>query len=186
MAERLSYLPSRVTAGESIWISASNTTQSTDSDIDLSSDYLPADYNLKYQFAASTPMEVTGAANTGGTGWTLEITAAQTLLWSAGFLSYAGRVIHKSTGRVWTIDEGIIEVVSSPMTVSTYAAALTAIDSALAESAGSAFGSVNVPGGISFTYKSTDELLSLRAHFAALVSKTTAGKIRRTIRTEFT
>ncbi len=186
MASRLSYIPTRVTAGETIWISAANTTQSTDSDIDLSPDYLPADYDLKYQFAASTPLEVTGAANVGGTGWTLEITAAQTLLWSAGFLAYAGRVIDKTNGRVWTVDEGVIEVVASPMTVSTYAAALAAIDAALAESAGSAYGTVSVPGGISFSYKSADELLALRSHFAALVSKTTAGKLRRTIRTEFT
>jgi hypothetical protein len=184
MAEHLGYIPAQVTAGETIWIAAANTTRPTDTDIILS-DYTPnGGCTLSYLFAAATPITVAAVANGAGTGWTLEVTAARTLAWRAGSLAFAGQVTN-SSGRVWLVDEGFIVVRASPAAVSTYAAALAAVEAAIVEYASNPYGSFTIPGGITVQYRSIDELINLREFYRAEVSRDSASRARRIIRTEF-
>jgi hypothetical protein len=181
----LGYIPASITAGESIWISAANTTQDTNADIVLT-DYAPSGgYTLAYVFAATTPLTVSGVANGGNTGWTLDVAAAQTAAWSAGQLSFVGRVTHTSTARVFVVDSGIIAVTANPANASTYQAALSAVDAAIAEYASNPYGSFSLPGGITVTYRSLEDLLGLRDFYAAEVARTSANRQRRIIRSEF-
>lgn len=184
--ENLGYIPAQVTAGETIWISASNTTRDTDEDITLT-DYTPAGgYTLAYLFAAPTPITVSASANGTDTGWTLEVTAAQTLAWRAGAMAFAGQVTHTATGRVWLVDEGVIVVRASPVVASSYAAALTAIEAAIAEYAANPYGSFTIPGGMTVSFRSLDDLLNLRAFYKSEVARDSAKRQRRIIRAELT
>jgi hypothetical protein len=184
MAEHLGYIPAQVTAGETIWIAAANTTRATDADIILS-DYTPAGgCSLSYLFAAATPITVAAVANGAETGWTLTVTAAQTLAWRAGSTAFAGQVTD-AAGHVWLVDEGVIVVRASPAAVSTYAAALTAVESAIAEYAANPYGSFTIPGGMTVQYRSIEELINLREFYRAEVSRDSANRARRIIRTEF-
>ena len=182
--ENLGYIPAQVTAGESIWISASNTTWETDEDITLT-DYTPAGGStLAYPFAAPTPITVSASANGANTGWMLEVTAAQTLAWRAGQMAFAGKVT--LSGRVWLVDEGVIVVRASPVVASSYAAALTAIEAAIAEYAANPYGSFTIPGGMTVSFRSLDDLLNLRAFYKAEVARDSAKRQRRIIRAELT
>jgi hypothetical protein len=182
--ENLGHLPAWITAGETIWISAANTTQGTDDDIVLD-DYLPADYNLSYEFAAPTPITVAAVTNGAGTGWTLEVSAAQTLAWGNGSIPFLGKVTHKTSARVFAVDSGSIMVKASPLAVSQYAAALAAVDLAIAEYASNPYGSFALPGNMTVSYRSLDDLLSLRAFYRSEVARTSSQRMRRIIHTEF-
>lgn len=185
MADNLGYMPETVTAGETIWISASNTTGATNSDIVLSS-YTPAGgYTLAYLFASASPITVSCVASGGNTGWTLEVTAAQTLAWKPGQISFSGQVTHTDTGRVWVVDQGLVRVLPSPVQASQYAAALASVDTAIEQYAANPYGSFTIPGGLSVSYRSIDDLLNLRGHYKQLIADTGATRQRRIIRTEF-
>ena len=183
----LGYMPDRIVAGETIWIAAANTTQATNADIILD-DYLPASYSLSYQFAASTPITVAAVTN-GSTGWTLEVTAAQTLVWKAGRIRFAGYVTALSGGRVFAVDAGAIEVTASPLATSEWTAVVTACDAAmLAQAAtGQVSGSFTVDGiSKSFTYRTQQELTTLRAYAQNMADLETGNRPKRIIRTRFT
>lgn len=184
--ENLGYIPEQVTSGESIWISASNTTRETNADIVLT-DYTPAGgYTLAYLFASTpTPITVAAVANGGNTGWTLEVTAAQTLAWKPGQIAFTGQVTHTSSGRVWGVDQGLIRVLASPVVASQYAAALTAVEAAIAEYASNPYGSFTIPGGMTVSFRSLEDLLNLRGYYKALVAETSATRQRRILRSEF-
>lgn len=184
----LGYLPDRIVAGETIWIAAANTTQATNADIILT-DYLPASYTLAYQFAAATPISVSAVANGGGTGWTLEVTATQTLAWKPGEIRFAGYVTAKTGGRVFAVDAGAIAVTASPLATSAWTAVVTACDAAiLAQMAtGKTSGSFSVDGlSQSFTYRSADELMTLRAYAKNMADLETGNRPKRIIRARFT
>lgn len=182
MAGNLGFVPSRVVAGESIWISAANSAQGAQ-DIILD-DYSPASgATLAYQFAAPTPITVTASANGANTGWTLDVTGAQTLLWRAGALRFAALVT--SGGRTFAVDEGTIFVTASPLAVSQYAAALTAIEAAILTFAGGGQRSFQL-GDMSVTYGSLQELLDLRAFYKGEIARETSSRPKRIIRTRFT
>lgn len=183
----LGYMPERIVAGETIWISSSNTTQSTNGDIILT-DYLPASYSLAYQFAAATPISVSAVTN-GGTGWTLEVTSAQTLVWKAGVIRFAGYVTALTGGRVFAVDAGTIAVTASPLATSSWTAIVAACDAAiLAQMAtGEQSGSFSVDGmSKSFTYRSADELRTLRAYAQSMAESETGARAKRIIRARFT
>ena len=182
------FLPDRIVAGETIWIAAANTTQATNADIILTN-YLPASYNLAYQFAAATPISVSATANGAGTGWTLEVTAAQTLVWKPGAIRFAGYVTAKTGGRVFAVDAGTIAVTASPLATSQWTAVVTACDAAiLAQMAtGQTSGAFTVDGlSQSFTYRNADELIILRAYAKTMADQETGNRPKRIIRTRFT
>lgn len=183
MAENLGYIPARVVAGETIWIAAANTLHdAADIVIDRIS---PADgYTLAYQFAAPTPITVAAVANGSNTGWTLTVTAAQTLLWRAGALSFAA-LATDSSSRVFAVDAGSISVTASPLAVSQYAVALTAIDAAILNFATGAQRSFTL-GDMSVSYGTLQELLDLRAHYVAEIARETSKRPKRIIRSVFT
>lgn len=182
MLTNAGFLPDCVVAGETIWIDATNTTQDK-ADL-VFTDYLPTTHTLVYNFAAATPISVTASANSGNTGWTLTVTAAQTLLWKAGLMRFTGLATHTSTSRVFAVDEGSISVTASPLAVSDYAAALTAIESAISNFATSPNRSFQL-GDLSVTYASVEELLALRNFYRFEVSRETGGRIRRIMHTRF-
>jgi hypothetical protein len=179
----LGYMPASIVAGETIWIAAANTVQAA-TDIELA-DYLPASYSLAYQFAASTPITVNAVANTGGTGWTLEVTAAATLAWKAGVIHFAGYVTHTSSGRKYAVDAGAISVTASPLATSAWTAVVAACDAALLAGATSGIVSAGTDG-LNFAYRSPSELINLRAYAQTMADQETGNRMRRIIRTRFT
>jgi hypothetical protein len=146
--------------------------------------YLPASYALSYKFAATTPITVAGVTN-GSTGWTLEVTAAQTTLWKPGEISFAGYVTHSTSGRVFAVDAGAIAVTASPSATSDWTAVVTACDAAIATYAANPHGSISM-GGMSVSFRSFDQLVELRAYAKSMELYETGNRPKRIIRTRFT
>jgi len=181
----LSYMPASVVGGETIWIAAANTTQATNSDIVID-DYTPAGgYTLAYHFAASTPITVAGVANGDDSGWTLEVTAAQTLLWKAGTIRFAGYVTHTASSRVFAVDYGAVIVTASPLATSNWTTVVTQCDAAILSYASNPNSSISVDG-VAFAYRSLSQLLDLRAAAQAMADSETGNRMKRIIRTRFT
>ena len=177
------FLPHRIVGGESIWISAENTTQ-TATDITFT-DYTPADgYTLSYQFAAPTPVTVVAVANSGDTGWTLDVTGAQTLSWVPAAITFAGIVTHTATGRTFAVDGGVVYVDSSPLRVSPWVEVLASVDAAIATYAANPNGSFTVDG-MSVTYRSLKQLTDLRDYVNYRMQQDSADRPRRVIKSRF-
>lgn len=177
------FLPDSVIGGETIWIAAANTIQSA---MDITfTDYTPADYTLSYQFAAPTPLTVAATANLAGTGWTLEVTGANTLTWRPGEIQFSGFVTNTTTQRVFAVDAGTIRVTASPLRVSSWVAVLASIDSAIATYASSPNGSVTM-GSMSVSYRSMTDLVKLREYAAYMLSMDSSRRQKRIIRARFT
>ena len=181
--ENKGQLPASIVGGETIWLAAANTLQ-TGSDIVLS-DYTPAGgYTLAYQFAADTPQTVAAAANGDDTGWTLEVTGVQTLLWTPGAITFAGMATHTATSRVFAVDAGSIRVAASPLRQSSWKVALAACDAAIASFAGGEMSSFTIDGQ-SYSYRSLSQLIDLRAWLFNMVQKDQSGRQKRIIRSRF-
>lgn len=179
----LGYLPACIVAGESIWISADNTLGSA-VDIVIAG-YLPATHSLAYQFSAPTAITVNAVANGGGTGWTLDVTPAMTLLWYAGDIQFTGLMTTTLTSRVTAVDAGAVSVTANPTVASQFQTVLDTIDAAIATYAANPFGSVNIGGDNSVTYRRLQDLIDLRRYYQNLVNKQTSGRVKRIIRTRF-
>lgn len=186
MAGTLGYLPAQIVAGETIWIAAANTIQSG-VDIILA-DFTPAGGStLSYQFAAATPITVAAAANGANTGWTLEVTSAQTLVWKAGVIRFAGYAT--KSARTYAVDAGSIAVTASPLATSAWTAIVAACDAAMLTQAatGSQSGSFSVDGmSKSFTYRNTTDIVQLRSYAKNMADYETGSRQKRIIRTMFT
>jgi len=179
------FLPDSIVAGETIWISASNTTQGTNYDL-IFTDYTPAGgYTLAYDFAAVTPITVAGVANGANTGWTLEVTAAQTLVWKAGIIRFAGYVTLTASGRKFAVDAGSILVTPSPLATSDWTAIITACDAAILTYAGNPYGSINI-GEQSIQFRSMEDLINLRTFAKQMEASETGSRPKRIIRARFT
>jgi hypothetical protein len=184
MQTNAGYMPERIIAGESIWIAAANTAQ--DGEDIIFDDFTPAGgYSLAYQFAAATPITVAAVKNGGETGWTLDVTGAQTLLWAPSKLTFSGFVTHTATARVFAVDHGTIMVEASPLRVSVWAAALTACDAAIANYAATPKGTVTM-GDMSVSYRSQDQLVQMRDYIAHRLRQDTGQRQRLIIRARFT
>ena len=141
-------MPDQLTAGETLAVTVAIT------------DYTPdAGYVLAYRFAAPTPITATGVDDSTG-GWTVTLTAAQTLTLVAGQLAFDALVT--KAGVATAVDRGMIQVLASPLTVSQWNATLTAVDAAIASYGASNQRSFSVDG-MSVSFKTLDELLNLRA-----------------------
>ena len=84
---------------------------------------------LSYHFQGATPLTIEAAPNSGNTGWTLNVAAAETLTLGPGPVAYAG--VLTIDGATKVVDTGIINVRPSPLRVSSWLAVVTAIDAAL-------------------------------------------------------
>lgn len=178
------FLPDSVIGGETIWISAANTIQAA-TDITFT-DYTPADgYTLAYQFAAPTPLTVAATANITDTGWTLEVTGANTLTWKPGEIQFSGFVTNTTTHRVFAVDAGTIRVTASPLRVSSWVAVLASIDAAIATYSSSPYGSVSM-GGMNVSFRSMTDLLNLREYASYMLSMDSSRRQKRIIRVRFT
>lgn len=180
MSER-GLLPEFITAGESIWVSASS---SIGVDIVIP-DYTPLTHSLSYQFAADTPIAVSAVANGDNTGWTLDVTSAQTLVWKAGVVRFAALATNISTARVVTVDSGAIRVAASPLATSSWTAVVTACDAAILSFASNPNASFSVDG-MSVSYRSMDDLISLRSYAQTMADQERGSRMKRIIRTRFT
>jgi len=181
--ENKGLLPTRVQAGETIWVASANTAQSR-ADIIIDG-YLPASYTLAYQFAGASPVTVAGVANGGGTGWTLEVTAAATLAWKPGTISFAGYVTQTATARVFAVDAGTIIVDPSPLSTSSWTAVVAACDAAILAYAGGGMRSFSLDG-MSYSFNDMSELTTLRAYAQNMADQETGGRMARVIRSRFT
>jgi hypothetical protein len=181
MAKHCGFIPDEIVAGESIWLSASNSTQSAE-DITFA-DYTPAGgYTLAYDFASAVPLTVTASPNIDNTGWALEVTSAQTLLWKSGQLNFAGYVTHTATGRKFAVDAGYISVTASPLSTSQWTAVVANCDKLLLEGGG--VSGFNV-AGMNVQFKTNDEIISLRDYARTMERQETGNRPRRIIRSRF-
>jgi hypothetical protein len=181
MAKHCGFIPDEIVAGESIWLSASNSTQSAE-DITFA-DYTPAGgYTLAYDFAAAVPLTVSASPNGDNTGWSLEVTVAQTLLWKSGQLNFVGYVTHTATGRKFAVDAGYISVTASPLSTSQWTAVVAACDKALL--AGGGVSGFNV-ASMNVQFKTTDEIIALRDYARTMERQETGNRPRRIIRSKF-
>ena len=177
-------MPSAIVAGESIWLAEANTAQSR-SDITFD-DYTPAGgYSLAYQFASATPVTAAAVANGAATGWTLEVTSAQTLAWRAGPMAYTAFATHTETGRKFAVESGYIAVTASPLAVSAWTAVVAACDAAILSGASRGKISTSIDG-MSVSYSSVDQLITLRDYARMMERNETGNRPRRIIRTRFT
>ena len=182
MTVALGYIPSRVVGGETIWVAAANALQGRD-DIVID-DCTPAGgYALAYSFAASTPITVTAVANGANTGWTLEVSGAQTLAFPIGDVAYTG--VATISTRSFVVDQGVIKVDASPLRVSSWVAVLAQVDAAIATYAGSPNSSMSIEG-MSVSYRSMDQLMALRDYVNHRLQMDSSKRVKRIIRTEFT
>lgn len=182
MTENAGFLPARIVSGETIWIDADNTAQ--DSEDITFDDYSPADGDtLKYQFAASTPIEVDAVANAANDGWTLTVTAAQTLTFKAGSVNFVAMVT--SGGKTFAVDQGTIYVTANPTQTSDYATALTTVDAAIADYGSNPHSSFMLDG-MQVTYRRLSDLINLRNHYRSLIAEETGKRPKRIIRSRFT
>lgn len=179
--ENAGFLPTRITAGETVYVAAANTHQSwAGQDITFDS-YTPAGgYTLAYQFAAATPITVSAVANGANTGWTLTVTAAQTFLFAPGRLHFAAYVTDSSS-MVFAVDGGIIDVLASPLRVSDWAARLASVDAAIGTLAANTKTSVSIDG-VSYTYRDIKQLIELRDFIKARLAEDTSDRPVRIIR----
>jgi hypothetical protein len=182
MAE-LGYIPASITAGESVWIDADNTAQGA-SDI-IIADYTPAGgYTLTYQFQSATPLSVVASANSENTGWTLDVTGAQTLTLDPGRVPFVGLVTHTATSRVFAVDSGGMVVNPSPAKTSAWAAVIAAVDAAMLTVATNPNGTVAVDG-MTVTFKGASDLISLRDYAQRQYNKSIGRKAPRRILARF-
>ena len=157
------YFPDVVQAGETVWISAASVIDATKNDL-VFDDFTPAGgYALSYSFGASTPITVAAVANSGNTGWTLEVTAAQTLAWRAGSMQYNALVTHTATQRVYVVEFGTVRVLPSPLATSSWTAVVAACDAAMLTYSGNPNSSISVDG-MTISYRSLENLTNLRAY----------------------
>jgi len=184
MPQDLEYIPNSIVSGESIWVAAANTLGNA-ADIVITG-YLPTTHTLTYSFHASTPVSVTADANGDNTGWTLDVTGAQTALWYAGRIQFVGMATNTSSGRITAVDRGAIKVYANPTLASEYASVLTSIDAAIADYADNPFGSISIGPDTNITYRNLDQLIQLRNHYQDLVNRQTASRPCRIIRAKFT
>lgn len=179
--EEKGFIPASVTGGESIWISAANTAQNS---VDITfTAFKPSDgYTLAYQFAADTPVSVSGVAS--GDGWTLDVTPATTFTWKPGRMAFVGVVTHTATGRTFVVDGGSINVIASPLRVSSWKAVVAACDAAMLSVAASPNGSISVDG-VNVSYRGTSDLTALREYAMRQLRADTENRIPRKILTRF-
>lgn len=178
------YFPDVITAGETVWIADASAISATKNDIKFTG-FTPAlGYTLAYSFAASTPVTVSAAANTGGTGWTLEVPAATTLAWKAGALVYNALVTHTASQRVYAVESGTVNVKPSPLATSSWTAVVAACDAAILSYSGNPNSSLSVDG-MTISYRSMENLTTLRA-YAREMELNDRGFRPRIIRARFT
>lgn len=175
------FIPQSIIGGESIWISAANTVQNS---TDIAYDSItPAEgYTLAFLFSADSPLTVAAVANADNTGWTLDVTGAQTLTFSPGDLSYAA--IATKSGRSIYVESGIIIVKPSPVRVSAWKQVLADIDNAIAQYSKSPNGTVSM-GDMQVTYKSMADLTKMREYAEHKLRRDTGQGVRRRILTRF-
>ena len=178
------YMPVQIVAGESIWVAAENTVQQSR---DLFFDnFTPAGgYTLAYRFAAATPITVGASANTGNTGYTLDVTAAITLTWRAGAIAYAGMVTHTASGRIYSVESGAIAVIASPLATSAWTAIVAQCDVKRLTIASNPYGSINI-GESSISFRGADQLIDLRNYARNMERLETGARMPRIIRSRFT
>jgi hypothetical protein len=173
------YIPAQVTGGESIWIAADNTAQSS-RDISFGN-YSPENgYTLAYQFATNPPTAVDAQPTTDEKGWTLDVTGAATLSWNPGRIPFAGIVTHTATGRTFVVDQGGVYVNPSPLRVSSWQAVLAAIDAAMLTVGSEPNSSISVDG-MSVSYRGANDLLRLRDYVEQQLRKDTGRTMPRRI-----
>lgn len=182
----LGFLPGAVIAGETIYVAAANTINDwAGNDIIIPGITPAGGYTLAYSFSAATPITVNAVANGDNTGWTLTVTAAQTLLWRAGIIRYTALAVLADPARSYAVDSGAIKVTASPLTVSQYQAALTAVEAAIASYGSSNTRSIQ-QGDMSITFNSLKELLDLREFYRGEIARETSSRQKRIIRSRFT
>jgi hypothetical protein len=184
-ARNLGFLPGAVVAGETIFVSASNAINDWAGNDILIDGITPAGgYTLAYSFSAAVPITVSAVANGANTGWTLTVTAAQTLLWKAGVIRFTALATHTASTKVYAVDCGAIKVTASPLAVSQYAAALTAVETAIASWGTSNQRSMQI-GDMQVTFGTLKELLDLREFYRGEIARETSSHPKRIIRTRF-
>ena len=146
--------------------------------------YTPATHTLSYHFALTTALTVAAVANSGGTGWDLTVTAAQTVLWPSGSLAFMAYATASTGGRVTVVDAGAIQVTASPAFTSWAKTALAAVEAKIAGRASEDQTNFSI-GDISVGLMSFEALTKARDWLKTEASKDGSNRVARVIRTVF-
>lgn len=169
MAEKLEILPTELTAGETL---------SVDVVLDGKT---PADgWSLKYTFANSGgSIEVNATELDDDSGWNIALTSSQTVVFESGPLFFSGLAI-KETEAV-AVDSGEIAVLSL---TSKWTVVLASVEAAIATWGTSDQRSMTIEG-MSVSFRSIDELLTLRAFCIRQIDRQRRRAGRRVILSTF-
>jgi hypothetical protein len=153
MAGILHKMPDTLTAGESLSVTVAIDGKTPD-----------AGYTLVYRLAIDTVGITAAGVDNGEGGWTVSLTAAQTIAMPSGILVFDALVTLGTTTEL--VDRGNITVTASPLFVSQWAAVLEQVDAAIAAwaTSGGKATSISVDGmSTSFSVSSLTDLQNLRA-----------------------
>ena len=163
-------MPDTLTAGESLSV------------VFYSGDHRSDDgWSLAYRFAAPAPITVAGSSNESG-GFSVALSPAQTITLKTGRLLFDAIVT--KTGESIAVDRGTINVLQSPLYVSSWQATLEAVDLAIAGFASNSNRSIMM-GDMSITYRNFDELKNLRAFCVMQIARESGQGKPRIIRAVF-
>jgi hypothetical protein len=153
MAGILEIMPDDLTAGESLSVAVAIDGKTPD-----------LGYTLAYRLAIDTVGVTAAGVDNGAGGWTVALTAAQTLAMPSGLLVFDALLTLGTATEL--VDRGNIAVTASPLFVSQWAAVLVQVDAAIAAyaTAGGQTTSITLEG-ISRTIQvgSLADLYTLRA-----------------------
>jgi len=168
----LAIMPTSLTAGTSV----SKTVTVTD--------YVPDDgWSITYRFGSSPdPVSVDGVDDDDG-GWTVELTAAQTLVMFSGQMRFDA-IVFDGTESI-LVDAGIIAVTASPLLVSKWSAVLTAVEAAITSWGATDQRQISIEG-MDITFRSIGELFKLRAFCVRMIGRETGNGMPTIIRSKFT
>jgi hypothetical protein len=153
MAGILDIMPDALTAGETLAATATITGKTPD-----------AGYALSYRMAIDTVGITAAGVDNGAGGWTVALTAAQTIAMPSGLLVFDALLTLGAATEL--VDRGQIAVTASPLFVSQWAAVLVQVDAAIAAwaTSGSKETSVSFDGmAKSLAVSSLADLQSLRS-----------------------
>jgi hypothetical protein len=159
MAKELHVLPVQIIAGESIsatlvGVSATGRTCS-------------------YAFKANTPFSVACSIVDGA--FVLSVSSAQSLILKAGRIPFVAMATTTEGGAVECVDSGYLSVEPNPLSTSSFSAALAAVEAAILKFASNPNRQLALDG-MSITYKTLDELLSLRSFYRSEISRDLGGR----------
>jgi hypothetical protein len=126
-----------------------------------------------YQFGSATPLTV--ACDIAGDVFTLNLSAANTLVLRSGSIRFVALATTTATGAVECVDSGTITVEPSPVATSDYEAGLEAVEAAILNYAANPNQKVAL-SGMMVEYRSIEDLITLKSYYLAEIQRDKTGR----------